>query len=174
MSEQKHLYLLHSSQSSRFYICQFSEIHRRLVGASQDSVIYSCLCHQTLLSREERREQQSMEEFSTVKIDTFQSPTTTCQYHEYNLGNSSCHHHLGHAILYKKLLYTEAKTAWKAQKVTKIKKLKCLWILKRQDNMISSKHKIIVFVSVFQSVCWCFWPYFYPKLSQLWSCFITI
>ena len=37
-----------------------------------------------------------------------------------NLGNSS--HHLGHAILYKKLQYMEAKTAWKAQKVTKIKK----------------------------------------------------
>ena len=36
----KHL----TSQSSRFYICQFSEIYRRLVGASQDSVI--SLCHQ--------------------------------------------------------------------------------------------------------------------------------
>ena len=43
---------LHSSQSSEFFICQFSEIHRRLVGASQDPVICPCLCHQRLLRRE--------------------------------------------------------------------------------------------------------------------------
>ena len=62
------------------------------------------------------REGHSMEQFSVFKIATFQSPT--CQYHEY-LGNSS--HNLGHAILYKKVQSMDAKTAWKAQKVTKIK-----------------------------------------------------